>query len=216
MNMQHFDELRRRINKRLEEIRAPHRRAQILEYPWLYGALGEVPSEVMFVCENPSIAGVKRAHIDTVDRGEPDIEAQWWGGAMNPAAKRFRVAIHRLGLKATPPAVKGGWRCYITNVIKEMNVAGDHQKSSTTDHRDMAQVWAPILTWELSQVQPKHVFCVGRRAHGFVTWLVSQRLIPRIRPVVVNHYSARSGDARIIAGIVDVVDENLPRRPSTV
>lgn len=212
MNMQHFDELRLRINARLEKIRAPHRHAQIVEYPWLYGALGETPSEVMFVCENPSIAGVKRAHVETVDGRAPDIEAQWWGGPKNPAAKRFRVALHRLGLKTTAPAVKGGWRCYITNVIKEINVAGDHGKFSKTDHRNMARVWAPILTWELSQVQPRYVFCVGSRANDLVDWLVAERLIPRVRPEMVNHYSARSGDLSIIADIVNVVEKRLPRQ----
>ena len=142
MNMQYFDELRLRIHRNLEEIRAPHRRAQILDHPWLYVALGEVPSEVMFICENPSLTGVQQAHVDTVDGRAPDIEAQWWGGANNPAAKRVRVALHRLGLKRTPPTLKGGWRCYITNVIKEMNVAGDHKKSSKTDHRNMARLGA--------------------------------------------------------------------------
>lgn len=210
--MQHFDELRGMINSRLEEIRSPHRRAQTFDYPWLYGALGEVPSDVMFICENPSMAGVERANRDTVDGQAPDIEAQWWGGAKGPAAKRFPVAPHQLGLKTTPPASKGGWRCYITNVIKEMNVAGEHQESSK-NHHVMAHVWAPVLTWELSQVQPTHVFCVGGGAQDLVTWLVSERLIPRIRPRVVNHFSARRSDESIIAGIVNVVGAALHRSP---
>lgn len=209
--MNHFEELRRRINERLEVIRSPHRHAQIQEYSWLYGALGEVPSDVMFICENPSAGGVQRASVDTVDGGEPDIEAQWWGGRNNPAARRFRVAIHQLGLKVTPPDVKGGWRCYITNVIKEMNVVTDHRKLSTSDYRSMARVWAPILDWELSQVQPKHVFAVGNRALDRLKWLVSERLIPHIRPKLVPHYSGYATDLSIINGIADVVSSAIRR-----
>lgn len=205
MNMEHFDELRRRINEKLEEIRAPHRSEQINDYPWLYGALGEVPSRVMFICENPSLAGVARANVETVDGREPDIEAQWWGGPKNPAAKRFRVALHRLGLKTSHPAAKGGWRCYITNIIKEMNVAGDNAKLSPAARRKMALDWAPILAWELSQVQPRHVFCVGQKAYDHATYLVETRAIPRLRPKLVNHYSGRTGDAAIIDGIVEPV-----------
>lgn len=205
--MAHFEELRRKINTCLEEIQAPHRRDQIEEYPWLYGALGEVPSEVMFICENPSVTGVRGAHVGTVDGGPPDMEAQWWGGARNPAARRFRVALRRLELKTSPPDSKGGWRCYITNVIKEMNVAKDHAKSSRTVHRQMARVWAPILAWELNQVTPKKIFCVGNRARDLVNRLVLERLIPGIEPRFVNHYSGRSTDESIIAGIVNVVRE---------
>jgi hypothetical protein len=204
MSIPHFEELRSKINARLEEIDAPHRHAQIVRFPWLYGALGEVPSDVMFICENPSLAGVSRAHVDTVDGGPPDIEAQWWGGATNPAAKRFRVALHRLGLKTSPPSAKGGWRCYITNVIKEMNVAGAHA-SATSDHRTMAQRWAQILAWELAEVRPKHVFTVGTSAHALVRGLVTEGLIPRISPSVVTHFSARTGDAAIIQDMIDVV-----------
>ena len=29
------------------------------EFPWLYGALGQVLSDVMLVCENPTLTGVE-------------------------------------------------------------------------------------------------------------------------------------------------------------
>jgi hypothetical protein len=209
--MHHFEELRRRINVRLEEIAAPHREAQILEYPWLFGALGQVPSDIMFICENPSAGGVRSASVDTVDGGPPDIEAQWWGGRKNPAAKRFRVALHQLGLKQTPPSVKGGWRCYITNVIKEMNVVGDHRELATSDYNRMAEEWAPILKWELKQVRPKHVFAVGGRAFDRVRKLVSRRLIPPIQPQLVNHYSSYATDEDVIAGFVRVISPVIGR-----
>lgn len=203
--MNHFEELRHRINAQLEEIQAPHRRDQIERFPWLYGALGAVPSDVMFICENPSAGGVSRAHVDTVDYGPPDIEAQWWGGRNNPAATRFRVALCELGLKSSPPDKKGGWRCYITNVIKEMNIVSDHQTLSSADYNEMAKQWASILVWEIEQVRPVHVFAVGKRALDRVNWLMSRNLIPPVRPQLVNHYSGRKTDEAIIRGFVDVV-----------
>jgi hypothetical protein len=209
MRIEHFEELRQRINVRLDEIQAPHRAVQIRSYPWLYGALGEVPSDAMFICENPSLAGVVRAHVETVDGHTPDIEAQWWGGSKNPAAKRFRVALHRLGLKTTPSAAKGGWRCYITNVIKEMNVAGDNDELPPAERRQMALTWAPVLAWEIDQVKPRHVFCVGNRAFDHVKRLVAARQIPKVSPIFVNHYSGRAGDAAIIDGIVRPVARAL-------
>jgi hypothetical protein len=200
MALTHFEELRSRINTRLQELSAPHRFEQTHQFPWLYGALGQVPSDVMFICENPSLAGVSRANTDTVDGMAPDIDAQWWGGAKNGAAKRFRVALHLLGLKTSPPREKGGWQCYITNVIKEMNVAGSH-----VSERVIAQRWASILTWEIEQVRPRHVFTVGDDAHKLVSWLVGERLVPRIVPVKVLHFSHRRSDADVINNMLDVV-----------
>jgi hypothetical protein len=144
-----------------------------------------------------------------VDGREPDIEAQWWGGPRNPAATRFRVALNRTGLKTSHPAAKGGWRCYITNVIKEMNLADDNQKLSTAQRRKMADDWADILAWEIGEVRPRHVFCVGNRAHDHVKRLVQDRRIPRLRPRLVNHYSGRASHEDIIDGIVGPVSRAL-------
>lgn len=103
LNMPYFEDLRDRINQRLVDLQTPHRNHQIHHYSWLYGALGAVPSDVMFICENPSIAGLRQAHIDTIDGLTPDIEAQWWGGHKNPAAKRFRSILSLTGLKTNRP-----------------------------------------------------------------------------------------------------------------
>ncbi len=107
MNSIYFENLREKINNKLREKPNNYSRIQIEDFPWLYGALGEVPSEVMFICENPSIAGIKKADDLTVDGGPPDIEAQWWGGY---AGTRFRPVLCELGLKSNGADDKSSWR----------------------------------------------------------------------------------------------------------
>ena len=61
MPHRHFVELREKIHDRLRILRPPHWEEQIEKYPWLYGALGDPGADVMFICENPSLAGVRKA-----------------------------------------------------------------------------------------------------------------------------------------------------------
>jgi hypothetical protein len=192
IDLTHFEELRERINARLRELRTPHANEQINRYPWLYGALGVAPADVMFICENPSLTGVASAHAATIDGRAPDIEAQWWGGPTNAAATRFRRVLCEVGLKTTPPASRGGWNCYITNVVKEANVAGAEQRRRTPgERRQQARDWADILSWEWETVRPVHVFTVGGAATQMVEMLQAERRLPRLRVEPIGHYSAR-------------------------
>lgn len=206
----HFVVLRDRINARLEELELPHRREQ-RAYDWLYGALGKVPAEVMFICENPSLAGVRHAHVETIDGGPPDIEAQWWGGPRSACAKRFRGALCELDLKTTAIAARGGWNCYVTNVIKEANIAGEQAAMRFSTRLNQARVWAPILRWELNQVQPSHIITVGQRAHAVVNGLEKEGLLPPLNARQVCHYSARTSDKFVIDDIVRGVRESLTK-----
>ena len=210
LNMAHFADLRRRINTRLVELSAPYAALQIEEYPWLYGALGEVPSKVMLICENPSLNGIRSAAVDTIDGRAPDIEAQWWGGWSNPAAKRFRVALKRTGLKTNNIASHGGWKCYITNVVKEANVAGaDQDMKDQRDRNEQAREWADILRWEIEVVRPQRVFCVGRDSMAAVKHLHTRRLIPEFEPRYLTHYSARGSEASIMEKILGELRSGL-------
>jgi hypothetical protein len=203
LNMQYFKELRRRINQRLEELETKHREAQINDYPWLYGALGEVPSEVMFICGNPSLTSIRRAHVDTVDGREPDIEAQWWGGRKNNAAKRFRVVLRKLGLKSSRPDVKGGWKCYITNVVKEANIAGADQGGLTrSEKNEQAAAWADILIWEYDQVRPSQVFAVGGDAYQSLHHLQRLGYLSDVEIRPIGHYTARGSDEAVMQAMM--------------
>lgn len=210
LNMQYFEILREMINSRLlklskDERENIHARDQIEKYTWLYGALGKVPSDVMFICENPSVTGIDKASRDTTDGGRPDIEAQWWGGSTDFAATRFRVALYILKLKTTRPRERGGWECYITNVIKQSNIAIHQEHKPSVVKNQQARDWADVLQWELDHVKPKYVFCVGENAHKYVSMLQRERLLSRFPVYEVIHYSARGKTQAIINSIVSSV-----------
>ena len=194
LDMRHFATLQQHINERLESLGLCTAQRQ---YQWLYGALGAVPSDVMFICENPSQAGVKKAEL-AARRGDrqPDIEDQWRGGGPgDPATRIFRAVLYEIGLKRTPPDDPGGWQCYITNVIKEMAVAGDFEK---TEKYSKAVAWADILEWEIQQVGPSWVFCVGSTAHSLVRRLQRGGRLASLHGRHIRklwHYSARRGTA---------------------
>ena len=199
LDMRHFETLRQRINSRLRELGLRTGQAR---HHWLYGALGAVPSDVMFICENPSKSGVEGAeeHAEFSGR-QPDIEDQWRGsGPGDPATRIFRSVLCELGLKLAPPDDRGGWRCYITNVIKEMAVAGDWEKLPLVGKKyPKAVEWAGILEWELQQVKPSWIFCVGGKAHFLVDRLQRRGRLSSLqdqRIHQITHYSARGSDVK--------------------
>lgn len=87
----------------------------------------------------------------------------------------------------------GGWRCYITNVIKKADVVRDFQKR---DKKQLAVEWTDVLTWEMQRVAPKTLFTVGGAATELVTFLQPRGLVPACpSPHQVMHYSNRGKDA---------------------
>jgi len=217
LNMQYFEELRQKINSKLKELVKDGKydkdlaKEQIEKYQWLYGALGQVPSNVMFICENPSIGGIKKAHLDTIDGGPPDIEAQWWGGSTDFASTRFRVALYKLKLKTSRPRQREGWECYITNVIKQANVASDQEHLPPANKSQQARDWAEILQWEFDHINPKYVFCVGGNAFNFVRTLQNTGYLSQFRVYEVPHYSGRDYTQKIIDSIVSDVRRAMTR-----
>jgi len=208
IDITYFETLRRKINKRLLQlteqgkIKKGQALLQINKYKWLYGALGCVPSKVMFICENPSITGVERAHTNTIDGNPPDIEAQWWGSPRNPAAKRFREVLYRLNLKSTPPNKRGGWKCYITNVIKQANIVKEQNNLDTCIKKEQAREWSDILQWEIDNVKPKFIFCVGGKSYEAIKMLQREKKLKIKSYSKLWHYSARGSDENIIQNIL--------------
>ena len=201
----HFEELQRRVNARLRELAPQHMEKQ-LKYGWLYGAWGAVPSRVMFVCENPSLEGCEAAHNGT-PADERGGNMQWTGDFR---AKRFREALCRAGLKKAPAESDEGWDCYITNVVKEVAVAGEYGSLSPAQKVKRAEQWAGILAWEWREVAPGHVFAVGGASHYVLERLQRRKLIPE-RPEIhqILHYSSRKSTAEVVDTICKEVKQFL-------
>ena len=173
----HFVELRDRVRKRMPQ--------DAIQFPkWLYGALGDPRSEVMFICENPSKRGVEIA-----DRkyGHLDIDAQWQNLV-------FRDVLAECGLKLGGRDTPGGWHCYITNFIKQVDKASEWNKKLRQEKKDIAGHWLDILKWEIRHVDPQIVFCVGNNVWGYVEFFQSEGLLTLPNPHRIWHYSARRGD----------------------
>ena len=191
----HFEELRRRINQRLGDpgVYAPYAREQTDMYPWLYGALGNPSAKVVFVCENPSRAGVDWAHKN-LPHGELGIATQWSG----PKPDFFRRVLCEVGLKVTEPANSGGWHCYITNVIKAMDVVRRFNTLSSVRKANLARQWAEVLSWELSEVRPRVIFCVGWKSYRATRLLQREKLISYDGPIHrIFHYSAHGSPSNV-------------------
>lgn len=177
-----------------------------LQYGWLYGAWGSVPARVMFVCENPSLKGCEATQSEA-PADERDGNIQWNG---DYRAKRFRKALCRVELKELPAESDEGWRCYITNVVKEVDLAGKYRDLPQPQKVMKAEQWADVLAWEWSEVKPARVFAVGGNAHQVLRRLRSKKLIPD-QPEIheIPHYSSRAGTAEVVAAICAEVKKFL-------
>jgi hypothetical protein len=208
----HFEELRQRVNAHLAAINSPVSREQAEDYPWLFGALGKVPAQVMFICETPSLTPIRRDNQRAEDEGPTGIDKQWWGGEKNPACKRFRTALCETGLKTTPRSSEGGWECYITNVIKEANIAGHQEARGSSGRLVQARRWADILTWQLCEVSPRYVFGVGGAAQTLIRELQAESRLPRFHVNEIVHYSDRGPgrtDERVTEDMVAAIRQVL-------
>ena len=140
----------------------------------------------MFICENPSLSGIDKAKERAEKLGEENaIEAQWWGGK---AGTVFRPALCELGLKTNPPNARGGWKCYITNVIKQADYANVHGDLTNAQRREKAKEWADILQWEIENVHPQKVICMGGSAFELVKYLSEGNFIQKREINQVIHY----------------------------
>jgi hypothetical protein len=171
-------ELRARIDRTFASH--PELHDHRVDHPWLLGALGDPCAEVWFVAENPS-----RAQLPRVQGMSPEL--QW---AVSDGDKLFRWMLVRQGFKYGTPHSRGGWRCYITDVVKSAAPAGEWSKLSQAKRAAIASVWSDVLRWELEIGQPKLVVSVGWDADELVNRLVRggevQIDAPRAR---IDHYT---------------------------
>lgn len=153
------------------------------QFPWLTGALGDPECPVWFIGENPSLGQVERV-TDPLG-GPPTEEAQWWASRGD---RLFRDLLVKHGFKEPPVDSHGGWRCYITNVIKQSDYAEAWRGTPLERQRAAAIAWSSVFRWELEQGRPRVLVALGKTVARELGWLSEAGIrLPRI--VTVQHYS---------------------------
>lgn len=152
------------------------------EHPWLSGWLGDPSAPVWLVAENPSATQVDRIHSETAT-----ADAQW---AASRGDRLLREALCETGLKLGDPLGPGGWSCYLTDVMKSEVRVKDWNGTSSQAKRHVADLWSPVLRFELEFGRPKLIIALGKAAQQHLVRLERQSLIGRLpRLVAVDHYS---------------------------
>jgi uracil-DNA glycosylase len=180
MSHRHFEQERaRRVDRVFEQhpdLLYDHRET----HPWLTGALGDPFAGVWFVAENPSLRQVERATL-------PTEESQWF---VSRGDRLLRDLLVKHGFNNPPWDAPGGWRCYLTNVIKSADRAGRWNKTVRATQLRTAEAWAPVLAWELQQGRAQLVVALGRPAERFLTRFQRQGLLPALPARhCIPHYS---------------------------
>lgn len=155
-----------------------HRR----EHPWLVGWLGDVTAQVWLVAENPSATQVDRIHSSG-----STPEAQW---AASSGDLLLREALVEHGLKSGGPLSAGEWHCYITNVMKSEVFVKDWNGTAKGQRLAVAEMWAPVLRFELEFGRPKKLVVLGANAYEALRHVERQGLVPQLPPLErLHHYS---------------------------
>jgi hypothetical protein len=173
------------IDKTIKKIIRTHNIYNWLkEYPWLKGYLGNPHCPVWFVAENPSLRGVVRIHKES-NRASANL--QWNAHAGD---RLFREALVKAGFKTGDPLAAGGWKCYITDVIKEPEIVKDRnlKKRDPSYWKNQAMRWRPVLIEEINSGRPKVLVAVGNQTRAILEFLKNQGVsLPKIDQI--PHYS---------------------------
>jgi hypothetical protein len=161
-----------------------HLRDHRQHHPWVTGWLGDPFAHVWFVAENPSLTQVEVVELRA---GVPTVEDQW---SVSRGDQLFRGMLVRHGYKRGNWSSPGGWRCYVTDVIKSADYAGKWSGLSRSDRIRVAEAWAPVLRNELEVGRPKVIVSLGDAARRFLDHLEAAGLIPTLPARhTVWHYS---------------------------
>ncbi len=179
----YFEQLALQVSRVFERL--PAGRDHRKKFPWLTGYLGDPFSGIWFLAENPSLSRVERIAQRPNFRSALDL--QW---SESPGDKLFRAMLVKHGFKRGGPMAPGGWRCYITDIIKETDyVQKWHDKSQGARNR-VATEWAPVLTWELANSAPQLIVVMGRQTERLLKHLASTLPNIKLRATeYLDHYS---------------------------
>ena len=154
------------------------------QHPWLIGSIGDPTAGIWFVAENPSLTQVER--FRDPEGGPLTPEAQW---SASRGDKLFREMLVTYGFKQGTIESRCGWKCYITNVIKEADYTTNWREKSQTARNQAAEIWAGLLNWELNNSKPKLIVVMGRQPDILLEHLVSIGKIVLPQTEKITHYA---------------------------
>jgi hypothetical protein len=161
--------------------RIPDRRD---DHPWVTGCLGDPHAYVWFFAEAPSLTRVE----SRLRRGGAQSREQQWD--VSRGDKLFRQMLAKHGFKDGDAFAPGGWRCYITDVIKASYSVKDWNARRSEVRLAVAEAWSPVLRYELEAGQPRLAVVLGKTTLEPLEHLQRQGLIPRLPPTkTIYHYS---------------------------
>lgn len=152
--------------------------------PWLEGALGDPFAGIMFIAENPSLTQVEIAQGRHGLTATPD--AQW---NTSRGDHIFRGALFDVGFKTTSPDTPGGWKCYITNIIKEADYAKNTGTKTQAERNLSADIWFEVLKWELETGKPKLIVTVGGQSEVLLSHIRMKNRLVLPKVINITHYA---------------------------
>jgi hypothetical protein len=136
--------------------RAPGMRDDRPKYPGLIGHLGDHTAKVWFIGWYPSLKAIQRAStLGTV----LDPELQW---TVTRGDQIFRATLVEFGFKSGEPMGRGGWMCYVTNLVKRPIDVGLWNRASVSEHSAEYVRWIPVLGWEIENGKPEVIVAMGQ------------------------------------------------------
>ncbi|PWS38024.1 hypothetical protein DFH01_01560 [Falsiroseomonas bella] len=151
-----------RANPALRDHRAEH--------PGLTASLGDPFAPVWFLAAAPNLGA----------RGRPkpplaSPDAQW---NTTPGDQVFRAALAEAGFKAGGPGAPGGWRCYVTALIKSVEDSPARREGKLAPLLARAETWAAVLRWQLEAAAPRWLVLKGDLAADLFRHLVDRAAVP--------------------------------------
>lgn len=165
-------------------IRENHLDNWLEEYPWLIGYIGNPAAPIWFIGENPSLSGVEAVHRRSKTMSE---NLQW---NSHDGDRLLREAIAEAGLKSGNPESDEGWKCYITNAIKEPEIVAirNERKRDARYWQQQAKRWLPVLQRQINSGAPRVLVALGGQAQKILIHMKGLGL--KGPPLIkINHYS---------------------------
>jgi hypothetical protein len=155
-----------------------------VRFPWLQGFLGDPNARVWFVAWYPSTRAVEKIHSPNAT-----CESQWLATGGD---RIFRGNLVRVGFKTGTIDSSGGWKCYITDLVKADSPPSEWDSTSEAVRKTAYETWLPVLEWEFSRGHPRLVVTVGRDVDRRFDdiWPALQRVAQRpLQRTTIRHYA---------------------------